>query len=105
MANTGWPSPPQNTGNGSAGQPVADAKPSNVGTPLPRPVASPRLRLHKVSDIQRELRRLYISCRNGEVASSEASRLAYLLNMLANLIADSDLEARVERIEKAGPRK
>jgi hypothetical protein len=58
------------------------------------------MRLHKVADIQREIRKLYVEVRNGKLASSEATRLVWLLSTLANLIADVDLETRLERVEK-----
>lgn len=67
--------------------------------PTPAPVkgerASRRMRLHSVNDVQRELRRIYVEARNGTVKAADATKLAYILNMLANLMVDSDLEERV----------
>lgn len=95
---SGWPSLAENTSNGGWGEPQTGGKAAFASKPTP-PVTSARLRLHKVSDVQRELRRLYIAARNGELSTSEASKLAYLLNMLANLMVDSDLEDRLEQLE------
>lgn len=96
----GWPDfpSPLNAANGGwgASSPVANA--ANPETPTPSPVApkaSRRMRLHSVSDVKRELRRLYVEARNGTIKSADATKLAYLLNMLANLMVDSDLEERV----------
>lgn len=93
----GWPSPPQ------------DTEPANVGiNPLvvngeiladPTPKASSRLRLSSIADVKRQIRLVYIEARNGELPSSEASRFVYILTQLANLIADQQLEERVEALE------
>ena len=63
------------------------------------------MRLHSVNDVQRELRRLYIETRNGTLKAADATKLAYLLNMLANLMVDSDLENRVNAALAEGANK
>jgi hypothetical protein len=73
---------------------------SNVSNPTLTP-AKPmaRIRLNSVNDVAKELRKLYRESRAGTLATAEATKLAYLLNMLANILATSDLEQRLEELE------
>jgi len=73
--------------------------------PPPGSKVSPRLRLNSIADVKREYRRLYVEARNGQITSGDASKLGYLLQALANLIADSDLEARLHALESRRGRK
>lgn len=94
----GWPDfpPASDATNGGWGAPPPGTNAAIPETPTPSPAkASRRMRLHTVSDVKRELRRLYVEARNGTIKSADATKLAYLLNMLANLMVDSDLEERV----------
>lgn len=63
--------------------------------------AQPRLRLPLacIEDVRRELARLYREGKSGRRDVSDVSKLANVLQILARLIADSDLEARIERLE------
>jgi hypothetical protein len=97
----GWPDfpPPEKAVNGPWGAPVTGVIaviPKDPPTLTPK--VSPRMRLHTVNDVQRELRRLYIESRNGNIKPADATKLAYILNMLANLMVDSDLEDRVNAL-------
>ena len=97
---TGWPDfpPASNATNGGWDEAPTGTTAGNSGTPSPSPAstkASRRMRLHTVTDVKRELRRIYIDTRNGSLKSADATKLAYILNMLANLMVDSDLEERV----------
>lgn len=73
------------------------------GQPLP---PSPRrrrpkfVRLATINDVKDELARLYRQVRAGEVAPQDATRMGYLLNLLAGLIVDHDLEQRIEALEQ-----
>ena len=96
----GWPNPPEDAENGGSTNAQPGTNLALLAAPSPPLVASPRMRLHKVSDIQREIRKLYVEVRNGKLASSEAGRLVWMLSTLANLIVDGDLETRLERLEK-----
>jgi hypothetical protein len=58
-----------------------------------------RIRLQTVNDVAKELRKLYRESRAGVLSTSEATKLAYLLNMLSNILATSDLETRLENLE------
>lgn len=98
----GWTdfNPPLNTENGGCGAvPTASVVDSlKTSPPSPTVAKAKRMRLHSVSDVKRELRRLYVEARNGTIKSADATKLAYLLNMLANLMVDSDLEERVDAV-------
>jgi len=92
--NIGWPSAP------SIGAANDANTLSNVGKATPPP-AKPmaRVRLANVSDVAKEYRKLYREARGGIISTGEASKLGYLLSALANLLATSDLEARLDTLE------
>lgn len=100
MASSVWSDPPSNTGIGWQGTATAPVEPVIIEvTPTPRPV-SPRLRLSTIGDCKREIAKLYREVRRGELASTEAGRLVWMLNTLANLISDHDIEDRLTHLEK-----
>lgn len=94
----GWPNPPQATPLANVGSTAIPVNGEIVSDPT-TPKASQRLRLSTVSDCKREIRRLYIDARNNEISSSEASKFVWIISTLSNLIADAELEQRVERLE------
>lgn len=100
----GWPSYPSEAPNGVA-KPAA--APVDVGNPAAPPTtpAKPmaRLRLNTVGDIAKEYRKLYREARAGTLATSEASKLGYLLSALAGVLATSQLEERLAALEGAKP--
>ena len=70
----------------------------------PRATPRSRLRLGKVRDCRRELGRLYVEARSGTIETSTATRLAYMLTSLANMIRDTELEKRIGMLEAEGER-
>lgn len=67
----------------------------------PRPTARRyRARLESVRDVQHQVARLFRDARSGTVRIEDASRLANILAILGRMIAEGDLEARVEALEK-----
>lgn len=97
---SGWPNPPTGTDNGQPGTAVVPMEPVIVDAPpTPRPV-SPRLRLSTIGDCKREIAKLYREVRRGETSSTEAGKLVWMLNTLANLIADHDIEQRLAALEE-----
>jgi hypothetical protein len=58
-----------------------------------------RLRLGTVRECRRELARLYIEARTGVLEASTATRLAYMLTSLSNMIRDTELEKRIAMLE------
>lgn len=99
---SGWPNFTQDADIGN--DDVATLAENLGGQPDPTPIrkSSARLRLDKVSDIKRELARLYREARRNEISTQTATRLAYLLNMMAQLIESTELEKRVIELEKLG---
>jgi hypothetical protein len=59
-----------------------------------------RKRLKTLEDVRIYLARLINEARMGEVEPSLAGKLGFLLNILRGVIVDSDLEARVGKLEK-----
>ena len=61
---------------------------------------APRIgHLTKVSDISRELRRIYRASRCGELETCDLSRLTNCLQVMVNVLRDSDLEKRIQQLE------
>ncbi|TGU75301.1 hypothetical protein E4633_06520 [Geomonas terrae] len=56
--------------------------------------------LTKLHHIKSELSRLYREARRGDIDPSDATKFVYILQALARLITDSELEARIERLEQ-----
>lgn len=70
----------------------------NDDTPHPLKV---RVKLNTVADVQRELAKLYRLARSKQMDTSEASKLANILVMIARIMETSDLEARLSALEGA----
>lgn len=64
-------------------------------------------RLKTLEDCRRYLAGLVNRTEGGEMDQQRASKLAYIANILISCIKDSDLEARITRLEKtlSGERK
>ena len=96
--NAGWPSiPPDDTVIDHVGNALTVTKPDVIAIATPK--ASARLRLSTIADCKREIRRLYIDARNNEISSAEAGRYVWILNTLANLIVDHELEEKLNKLE------
>lgn len=94
----GWLSiPPGDTAFDNVGNALTVVNPKDAGNVTPK--ASARLRLSTIADCKREIRRLYIDARNNEISSAEAGRYVWILNTLANLIVDHELEEKVNRLQ------
>jgi len=91
--------------NGKNNQPQPDkkaVKTSSGGSSQASPPLRPRkIVLTKVSHIRAELGRLYGEARRREIDVTDASKLANLLGILHRVIASSDLEARLEALERS----
>lgn len=61
-----------------------------------------KAKLASATDVSRELAKLYREARSGRIDVSDASRLANMLSILARILSDSELEARIEALEKRG---
>ena len=76
--------------------------------PPPRPVVtllpSPRRRgpvLETLTDVRREMARVYRNMRHGRIDTQDATRMTYVLTQIAKIIQTAELEARIERLEAA----
>lgn len=58
------------------------------------------IKLNTVDDIKVELAKLYRAARAGELATSDASRLTFMLHSLARIIEVADLERRITELEE-----
>jgi hypothetical protein len=96
MTSGGWPSMVSLPPNGAADN-VTPL--TNVGNPTPPAKPMARIRLSTVGDVAKEYRKLYREARAGVISTGEASKLGYLLSALANILATSDLEQRLEKLE------
>ena len=56
-----------------------------------------------MAGVRRELARLYREARAGELDVGAASRLANVLQILGRMIEGSEIEARVEALEREAP--
>lgn len=84
-------------------EPNANPAPAGALTDTPRPTARRyRARLESVRDVQHQVARLFRDARSGTIKVEDASRLANILAILSRMIAEGDLEARVEALEKRG---
>ena len=72
---------------------------SNRQPQLP-PARHRKFVLTKVSHVRAELGKLYGEARNRQIDVADASKLANMLGILHRIIADTDLEARIDAIEK-----
>ena len=62
---------------------------------------TPKLpKLRTIRDCRKELALVYYDARRGAIAAQDATRLAYLLIGLANMIRDHELEARIQKLEE-----
>jgi len=64
------------------------------------PVRSTRLRLGSIREVRRELQKVYEDAKAGRMSTQDAGRLTYILQALAGMIRDSDLEERIKKLEQ-----
>jgi hypothetical protein len=64
------------------------------------PVRSTRLRLGSIREVRRELQKVYEDAKAGRMTTQDAGRLTYILQALAGMIRDSDLEERIKKLEQ-----
>lgn len=70
-------------------------------TPPPSPMEK-RVKLKTVSDVSREMAKLYREARNRKIDVADASKLANMLSILSRILETSELEKRVEQLEQRG---
>jgi cell division protein FtsN len=81
------------------------AESSAVASVQPAPTPAKRYarsKLQTASDIGNEMAKIYRLAKSGEMDASIATKLTYILQSLARILADSELEARIEALEQRG---
>lgn len=78
-----------------------DKTAKEVQAPLPGNKYA-RVKLSSVSDCSKELAKLYREARSGRIDVADASKLSNILSILSRMLTNSELEARVEELEKRG---
>ena len=61
-----------------------------------------RSKLQTASDIGNEMAKIYRLAKSGEMDASIATKLTYILQSLAKIRVDGELEARLEALEQRG---
>lgn len=59
-----------------------------------------RAKLDTLQDVRREMAKVYREARSGLVTSSDATKLVWVLQAVGKVIEGSDLEQRIEALEK-----
>ena len=67
----------------------------------PSPHLKGSIALTKMQHVRAELSRLYREVRTGKLDAGTATKLTYMLQVLAKIIEGSDLEARLNALEQA----
>lgn len=76
-----------------------------TGEALPLPVPSRyRAKLDTIHDVKREIAKVYREARSGVVDVQDATKLTWCLQALGKVIEGSDIEKRIELLEKAHER-
>lgn len=60
---------------------------------------TPPIKLATLQNVRDELGRLYREARTGKVATQDATRLAFIIGQLRELIRDMDIERRIAALE------
>ena len=68
-----------------------------TGKPIPTPR---RIDLSSLRDVRLELAALYRKMDSGEIKSQDGTRRAYVLKLIADVIALAELENRIEELEQ-----
>ena len=76
-------------------RPVTIDGKSGTCTPTPS-----KIKLNALEDVRREMARVYREARGGIIDTSEAGRLAYILGGIGKLIEATDIEQRLQQMER-----
>ena len=60
---------------------------------------TPRMNLHNIDGVRREMSRVYRDMRGGVIATQDGTRLVYVLSELRKMFEVCELEKRIERME------
>ena len=83
-----------------------NSKPQEIavleGVAVEAPPPPKYIRLGSIRQIRYELAAVYRLARTNKMASGEATRLTYILNTLAQMTVDSQIEERISELEERG---
>lgn len=94
---SGWPS--LSAPNEAAKTAVIEVLPPLDPTPKIK-----RTKLGNIREIRAELGRVYRKAKAGEIDTSTATRLAYILDLMSRMIERGELEERIEVLEEKADR-
>jgi len=57
--------------------------------------------LESLTDVRREMARVYRHMRHGRIDTQDATRMTYVLTQIAKIIQTTELDARIEAVERA----
>jgi len=57
--------------------------------------------LETLTDVRREMARVYRQMRHGRIDTQDATRMTYVLSQIAKIIETTQLDARIEAVERA----
>ena len=64
-----------------------------------------RVKLDTLSDIKREMAKVYRECRSNLIDAQTGTKLSWMLQGIAKVIESSDLEQRIEALENVSTKK
>lgn len=76
-----------------------DQQPIEGQVIVARPTPKARIGLSSIKECRRELSKVYVEAKRGAIPTQDATRLAYILVTISNMIKDSDLEERIKKLE------
>lgn len=71
------------------------------GELIPADPTPKQIKLVTIMDCKREMARVYRDSRQGKIDIQDGTRLVYMLSQIGKLIEVSELEKRIELLEKA----
>ncbi|SNX61213.1 hypothetical protein SAMN06296273_2666 [Nitrosomonas ureae] len=63
-------------------------------------IPTPKIKLANIEDCRREMARVYRDARTARIDSQDASRFVYILSQIGKMIELSDIEKRLELLER-----
>ena len=72
-----------------------------VGEVLGRIDTPPKIALSTIAEVRREMARVYRDARQGRIETTDGTKLAFILSGIGKMILDSELEQRIEKLERA----
>ena len=74
--------------------------PVTIEGQLLKALPTPQIKLATIEDCRREMARVYRDARTARIDTQDASRFVYILSQIGKLIELSELEKRLEILEK-----